>query len=178
MLDLFRLPGVRGLVIGGIAASLLGRPRYTADVDAMVVLEKDLDDLGRLVEAAAGCGLVPRIPDAVVFARRNRVLLLIHEQSGVPVDVAIGLLPFELEAVERGQTFVIGSVSVPLPTPEDLVIMKAVAHRPRDIEDIRAVVAAYPQLDRERVRRVICDFAAALEMPELWEDVRQIVEGN
>ena len=30
--------GDRGMIIGGIAASLLGRPRLTADVDAVILL--------------------------------------------------------------------------------------------------------------------------------------------
>ena len=40
----------RGIVIGGVAASLLGKPRLTADVDAVILLS--VDDLPRLIQAA------------------------------------------------------------------------------------------------------------------------------
>ena len=30
---------VRGIIIGGVAASLLGRPRVTRDIDALVLLD-------------------------------------------------------------------------------------------------------------------------------------------
>ena len=51
----------QGIIIGGIAASLLGRPRLTADVDAMILLS--IEELPLLMEAATQEGLVPRIAD-------------------------------------------------------------------------------------------------------------------
>jgi len=51
--------GERGMIIGGVAASLLGRPQLTADVDAVILLPTE--DLPVLIEAAKQEGLVPRI---------------------------------------------------------------------------------------------------------------------
>lgn len=161
--------GDRGMVIGGIAASLLGQPRLTADIDAVILL--DIAELPRLLEAAAIEGLIPRIDDAEAFARQNRVLLLQHEESGIPVDISLGTLPFEKEAVERSVVRMVGGVDIRLPTPEDLVILKAVAHRPKDLLDIQAILESHPDLDRERVRRWVSEFAEALQMPELWDDI-------
>ena len=31
---------VRGVIIGGVAASILGRPRMTRDIDALILLEE------------------------------------------------------------------------------------------------------------------------------------------
>lgn len=39
-----------------------------------------------------------------------------------------------------------------LQTPEDLVITKAVAQRPKDLADIDAIISAVPNLDSDRVR--------------------------
>jgi len=72
-------------VLGGIAASLLGKPRLTADVDAMILLS--MDDLPDLIEAATRVGSVPRLTDAEDFARRQRFLLLRHQESGINVDI-------------------------------------------------------------------------------------------
>ncbi len=52
----------QGIVIGGIAASLLGEPRATADIDAVIVLS--IDDLPQLMAITKEAGLLPRIPDA------------------------------------------------------------------------------------------------------------------
>ena len=159
----------RGVVIGGVAASLLGKPRLTADVDAVILLS--VEDLPHLIAAAAQEGLEPRITDAEAFAHRHRVLLLRHQESGVNVDISLGMLPFEVEAVERGVIYHVGSLAIRLPTPEDLIIFKAVAHRPKDLLDIQAIVESHPNLDRERIEHWVREFAQALEMPELWDDI-------
>lgn len=124
-----------------------------------------------LIEAAAQEGLEPRVLEAEEFARRRRVLLLSHVPSGVDVDISLGILPFEQEAVERGSLYQIGSMTVRLPTPEDLIILKAVAHRPQDLEDIQAIIEAHPRLDRARIERWVKEFAEVLETPQLWNDI-------
>src|SRR5713226_10522195 len=83
-------------VIGGLAASLLGRPRVTKDVDAVVLLRDT--HLESFLADAAPFGFTPRISDAAAFAVKSRVLLLLHEPSKTPVDVSLGVLPFEQES--------------------------------------------------------------------------------
>ena len=121
-------------------------------------------------------GLVPRLLDAEQFARRNRVLLLSHEASGIRVDISLGLLPFEVETVERSELYQIGSLFIRLPTPEDLIILKAVAHRPKDLLDIEAIITTQKRLDGERIQFWVQQFAELLEMPELWTDVKRMID--
>ena len=165
--------GNRGIVIGGVAASLLGKPRLTADVDAVILLS--VADLSQLMQAAIQVGFVPRLADAEDFARQHRVLLLRHQASGINVDISLGILPFEVEAVERSIVHKVGSLSIRLPTPEDLIIFKAVAHRPQDMLDIKSLVETHPELDRQRIRYWVQEFAHALEMPELWDDIANLI---
>jgi predicted nucleotidyltransferase len=160
----------RGVIIGGIAASLLGQPRLTADLD--VVLLVSTQDLPMLIEIAASEGMSVRMADAEAFARKNRVLLLQHQPSKINIDVSLGILPFETEMVERAQVVELGGLHVRLPTPEDLIIMKAVAHRSKDLEDIRAIVASHPDLDKERIRLWVEKFGEALGMPGLWGEIQ------
>jgi len=162
---------VPGLVIGGLAVALLGRPRVTRDVDALVLLAEER--WPAFLDAGRAFGFVPRQPDALAFAREARVLLVRHQPTGIDVDVALGCLPFEEEAVARARVVQVAGVSVPLPTPEDLIIMKAVAHRERDLLDIEGLLAAHPDLDLRRVRRWVRAFADALETPKLYNDLRQ-----
>jgi len=49
----------RGVIIGGIAASLLGTPRLTPDLDA--VLLSGVDDIPRPIREPAKEGIPPRI---------------------------------------------------------------------------------------------------------------------
>lgn len=166
----------QGIIIGGIAASILGKPRLTADVDAMMLVS--IDQIGELMALARKEGLFPRLPDAEAFARKNRVLLLQHEASGIDVDISLGLLPFEHEAVARSAEYRAGSLRLRLPSPEDLIIMKAIAHRPKDLLDIEAIIATQPELDKERIRFWVQQFADLLEMPEMWDDLAGLLYPN
>jgi hypothetical protein len=164
---------VRGAVIGGVAAALLGRPRMTGDVDALVLVEDE--GWETFVAAGARFGIRARRPDAIAFARRSRVLLLRHDPSGIDVDVSIGALPFEHEVVTRARRYRVAGLTVPLATAEDLIVMKAIARRPRDIADIEGLRDARRRLDRRRILRVVHEFADLLEMPEIASDLERIL---
>jgi hypothetical protein len=140
----------RGLIIGGIAASLLGTPRLTADIGALILLS--VSDLAELFARAKEVGFLPRLENAEEFARKSRVLLLKHAESEISIDISLGLLPFEEEAVANGQKYFFEGVTLSLPIPEDLIIMKTIAHRPKDILDIEGIIKNHPHLDKPNSR--------------------------
>ncbi len=157
--------GARGAIIGGVGASLLGRPRVTRDIDAVVLVpEREWENFVRL---GARFGFAPRRPDALEFARATRMLLMRHQDTEIDLDLSFGLLPFEEETVARAVLLAIGGVRAPVATAEDLIVMKAVAGRARDIADIEGLIAVAGEIDLERVRRWVKEFAAAMEMPEI-----------
>jgi predicted nucleotidyltransferase len=104
------------------------------------------------------------------------VLLLRHTISGTDIDLSLGILPFEVEMVERSQVIDLGVIQLRLPTPEDLIIMKAVAHRPKDLGDIQAIGASHPDLDKARIRYWVEQFGEALDMPDLWNKISRLLE--
>lgn len=53
----------RGVIIGGVAVSLLGTPRFTVDLDAVFLLS--LEDIPRLLAEAAKQRIEPRISDPI-----------------------------------------------------------------------------------------------------------------
>jgi len=162
------------VVIGGVAASQLGSPRATADIDVLALLPGD-EAIRALLSSAARYGFRPRRPDAEQFARQNRVLLLEHIDTAVGADISLGLLPFEHEVVARATRLRVGSLEIPLPAVEDLIILKGVAHRPRDLQDIQALVERHPHLDTARIQTVLAEFAQVLDMPEILESVLSLL---
>jgi predicted nucleotidyltransferase len=142
-------------------------------VDVLVLVDEG--QWGNFLAAGAPFGFVPRRAEVLAFARETRVLLMRHEPSGLDLDLVFGSLTFEKEAIARAQWVEVGGVRIPLPQPEDLIIMKAVAHRPRDREDIAAVLQAQPKLNLRRVRRWVREFSAALEMPEIVTDLEGLL---
>ncbi|MGH8210399.1 MAG: hypothetical protein ACREU6_12575 [Steroidobacteraceae bacterium] len=109
-LDAMSMPS---MVIGGVAASVLGQPRLTQDVDALAIVPEArwADALG----GAARFGIVPRIEDVLGFARRSRVLLMRHAASGIDLDITFGGLSFEAAAVANSEIHKFVCVSLRIP---------------------------------------------------------------
>lgn len=164
----------RGVIIGGIATGLLGKPRFTVDLDAMFLAT--INDAPRILNLAKEEGIEPRTDNVLEFAKKSHVLLLRHKKSGINIDISLGILPFEEEVVERSIRHDAGVMAIRLPTPEDLIILKAVAHRPKDLEDIRTIVDNYETLDTKRIETWVKSFAEIMESPELWAQIEKILE--
>lgn len=169
-LDAERIPST---IIGGVAASALGRPRLTKDIDALAIVPEE--GWAKAIQSASRHGIVPRIEGALEFALRSRVLLLTHTASGIDLDVTLGGLPFEEAAVAKSQEHNIGGLRVRFPRVEDLLVMKAIARRPKDIEDIRGLLAANPHADIKEARRWVREFAAAMSMSDMLEEFDRLV---
>jgi hypothetical protein len=164
---------VPSIIIGGVAASVLGQPRLTQDVDALAILPEA--DWTNVAAAAVRHGIAPRIENALEFARRSRVLLMRHVTSGIDIDLTFGGLSFEEMAVRNGETHEIGGLRIRLPRVEDLLIMKAVARRPKDLQDIEALLSTHPDADIAFVRRWVAEFAAALNMPDMLDELERML---
>ena len=89
------------MIIGGVAASILGQPRLTQDVDALAILPEA--DWANAVATAASHGIRPRIENPLDFARRSRVLLMRHVASGINIDLTFGRLSFEQTAIDHSE---------------------------------------------------------------------------
>lgn len=175
LLDWLERAGLCGVVIGGVAVSLLGRARLTRDLDALAVSLADRDDWPLLLGTASACGLISRRTDAIRFAQRTRMLLFTHAASGIDVDVSVGLLPFEHEIVTRATVTPISGLNVPLPRPDDLIVLKAIAHRPHDLADIDTLLSVHPRVNRRRIRGIVRSFAEVLDAPEIIGDLERLL---
>jgi hypothetical protein len=162
------------MIIGGIAVIARGVPRQTVDIDATMWAEGL--DVDAILPTLAAEGLVPRIVDAIAFARERHVLLLRHEPTGTPLELILAYLPFERAALARADLVDFGGVSVPAATAEDLIIYKAVAWRDRDRSDVERLLALHgPSIDLTRVRGLVREFATALDEPERVDQFEALI---
>ena len=161
------------MVIGGVAASVLGQPRLTQDVDALAILPEER--WAATMDAAGRFGIVPRIEDPLGFARRSRVLLMRHAASGIDIDLTFGGVAFERAAVENSERHEIAGVTLRLPRVEDLLIMKAIAQRPKDLQDIEGLLNAHPEADVTRVRQSVSEFATATGMGDMLDEFDRLL---
>jgi len=130
---------IRFALIGGLAVSLRGQPRMTVDVDLVILA--DLDRALQLVRELASTPFAPLFSGVEEVVTRSYILPLRHRVTGIRVDVVIGMSGFERQAVERAAPVAIGELRVPVVAVEDLLVMKALAGRPQDEQDIRGLIA-------------------------------------
>jgi hypothetical protein len=153
------------MLIGGQAVLVHGEPRLTRDMD--VTLATDTDKLPLLLDLLAGLGWPPLPADPRAFVEQTLVLPCEDKVTGIKMDFIFGLSRYEQEAVSRAVIHYFQGVPVRFATAEDLIIHKVVAGRPRDLEDIRGVLARRPDLDLRLIRKVLGEFAQELGSPLL-----------
>lgn len=167
--------GLAPTVIGGVAVSLMTQSRHTDDVDVQVVF--DTSNASNLLDALAKKGFQPRFSGMAELAEQARIITVRHETTGTVVDIALACMPFEQEVQERATVHKALDGNLRLPTPEDLVILKAIASRPKDLEDIRNIALTYPDMDRKRIERWVREYGDLLESPDLWQQIRPLLDG-
>ena len=152
-------------VFGAQAALVHGAVRMTADVDA-TVFPGDLTT-EELVEALEAQGFELRGVETD-FVRETRVLPLVHLETGVNADVVIGGPGIEESFRSRAESADLGGTIVPVAAAEDVVAMKILGGRPKDREDVIAIIAAQgPSLNYNRVRATLELLEKALDRSDL-----------
>lgn len=162
--------GWRYCIIGGMALLRWGEQRMTKDVD--ITLLTGFGDEERFVRALAA-DFAPLVPNAMDFALRNRVLP-VRTKAGFKVDIALGGLPFEEQAVTRATDYAFADgVSLRVCSAEDLVVMKAFAARPQDWIDIEGIlIRQRGRLDWGYVYANLEPLAELKESPDLVTRLR------
>jgi predicted nucleotidyltransferase len=123
------------LLIGGIASAVLGRPRWTSDIDLFVKREEAKPALDAL--AQAGFQTEETNPKWIFKASKN----------GVTVDLIFWLagdIYLDDEMLSRAREGEFGGVRVRVMPPEDLIVVQAVIHdeqTPRHWHDALAIIA-------------------------------------
>jgi hypothetical protein len=118
-------------------------PRATADVDVTVLLGARTTKT--LADALEAGGFSLRVADAR-FVAATRVLPIVHRASKLPVDVVLGGPGLEEHFAESAEEIRVGRTAVPVARPRDLVLMKVLAGRPKDLEDAATLMRADPSL--------------------------------
>lgn len=160
-------------VIGGIASSVRGEPRVTSDVDLVIGV-----DVARALELLHSLGDSPFEPlfsGAEEVVERSFILPVKHRASGVRVDMAIGLSGFEKDAIARAEIVNIGSkIAAPVASIEDLLVMKILAGRSRDMDDARSLVSLrFNQIDWAYVEQTAQELGDTIGM-DLAATLRQL----
>ena len=143
--------GVRYVVVGGVAVVLHGYLRATADLD--LVIGMDQPNIEAALRAFDRLGFQPRAPVPLqsladanerkrwIDEKNLQVFSLWHSNKpGFEIDIFVEPpLPFD-DLYDHATRTKIGTTDVPIAAIDDLIAMKRAAGRPRDVEDIEALL--------------------------------------
>jgi hypothetical protein len=157
--------GLPWYLFGAQAAMIWGSPRFSLDADITVAIERSR------VESFVGVmklhGFDLRFSDSE-FVERSRVFPFVHRSTGIQLDVVLAGPGFEEDFLRRAISVDVMGTKIPVISPEDLIITKVLAGRPKDEEDIRNVIAfRKASLDAERIRSVLHLLEQALGQSDL-----------
>jgi len=138
-------------VMGGIAVRVYGIPRPTYDVDFTLALDRarlpelyrSVRELGYTVPEQYDTGWV----DCVAGMPVVKVRAYLAEGRGIDIDIFLAESAFQEQLLARRRRDQVDDLSVWFVTAEDLILLKLLAHRPRDIADISDIRFTQGQLD-------------------------------
>ena len=160
-------------VFGAQAVAVRGAPRATQDVDVTVQVERS--QLAALVQALESEGLRHRYPEiADELLARGAVVPLIHA-SGMEVDLVLAGSGLEAIALGRASRVAIDGVEVPVALATDLAVMKVLAGRGKDLDDLRSLLAS-GDVDLPEARDILGQLEEALGQSDLLPRLEDAVD--
>ena len=145
---------------GAIALAWYRSPRATIDVDLNITLEPERS--APVLGALELLGVSVTASDRRAVEADGQVRL---DWSGALLDLFFATLPLHEEMAERAREVRFGPTTIPILSPEDLIICKAIFDRPKDWIDIDAIVDWGTQVDAtvvlDWIERILGDDSGA-----------------
>lgn len=157
-------------IMGGMAVRLYAIPRPTFDVDFTVSIPRE--SLSALYAAAEQMGLVvpPEQLSGWVDSVHGLPVVKLQWYVGtqpIDVDLFIAESPFQRELLNRRQRHSGEGWEAWFVTPEDLILLKLLADRPKDRIDIADILFVQGTLDESYLRT----WAAKIGVSERLDDL-------
>lgn len=142
--------GIDYALMGGLAVRFYAMPRPTQDVDLnlattpdeSVELLQELDKAGFDVPDAYAAGWADRVAEMPIV----KVKRFLGHRS-IDIDLFLTASAFQRSMMDRRREFTYEGRPLWLVSPEDLVLLKLVADRPRDRIDVQDLFFALGDLD-------------------------------
>jgi hypothetical protein len=92
------------------------------------------------------------------------------EGQSIDVDLFLGESPYQAELLARRRKEAVDGLSVWFVSPEDLVLLKLLANRPRDLADIGDVLFTQGELDVPYMRRWGAELGVGARLDQVLRD--------
>lgn len=129
---------IKIVVMGGMAISVYAPPRATFDIDAIGDIREEslegflmeLKEQGFSFDEANPVKTIAGMPFVTLYFGRSKI----------PLDLFLARNEFQSSIIQRARSLRVGGMELDVISPEDLILVKLLSGRPRDIEDIRQIL--------------------------------------
>jgi len=135
-IDLINASNVDYLIIGGIAVGVWGVPRVTEDLDLMIFISKK--DVKVILKNAKDLSFEFDEKKVIGQAKLVGVFKIFYKHFHL--DFLISSLEFEKNALKRKQKVKIFDREVFVPSKEDILLLKIIPGRSKDLLDAEGIV--------------------------------------
>ena len=149
--------GYEYAVMGGLAVRVDSIPRPTYDVDLTVSIERS--ELPKLFQSLERLGFTIPAPyqqgwvDEVGGMPLIKVKTYINGSPGVAIDIFLSETDFQKSCLKRRFEITLDGRSLWVIAPEDLILLKLLAARPRDLLDVADILFTQGHLDETYLRQ-------------------------
>jgi len=161
------------LIIGGIAAGTIGEPRITADVDIDIIISRE--DVSIFLDKAKEAGFKVIKEKCLDSFERTGIFQINYEDFHI--DFIIASTELETKAFERAKTLKLYGIKAFFPTPEDLILLKIIPGRDRDLLDAKSIVLRHKGKLNTRYLKTwatkLCDEAQDMK---IWNDLNKLLK--
>jgi predicted nucleotidyltransferase len=148
--------GIAYAVMGGIAVRAFAIPRATYDIDLTITLNRErlpqvfesLRDIDFAIPEVYESGWVDMIAGMPLIKLKRY-----FESETLDVDIFLAESEFQKEVMKRRFEVDAQGLRIWAVSPEDLILFKLVAGRPRDLVDVADVLFMQGTLDEAYMRR-------------------------
>ncbi|MBN2578022.1 MAG: nucleotidyltransferase [Pirellulales bacterium] len=171
--EAFEAAEIPYMIIGGQAVLYYGEPRFTRDIDVTVGLGSAEAEPVLAMIAAQGWRVLADNPRQ--FLAETMVLPVVDPDSEIRIDFIFSQTEYERQALARSIQVPLDDVRLRIVALNDLVVMKILGNRPRDLEDLRKILIKNPHVDRTFVENTLNEIDQVLEA-NFFQTFREIAD--
>jgi predicted nucleotidyltransferase len=159
------------LLIGGLAVGILGEPRMTQDIDLILYISKSAVAafLKRLKKEHFSFA-----PGTIENDLKLKGAFRIS-YGDLWVDFIVASTDFENSAFKRKIKIKLLGKEVNIPTPEDLILLKLIPGRERDILDVKSIIERHKRkLDKRYLENWAQKLSDEAEDLRIWNTLKKL----
>lgn len=145
--------------LGGLAVGVMGEPRFTRDIDLDIFLTEH--EIGIFLKRLKTASFQFNAKENIANAMQFGTFRLFYKK--VQIDMIIASTELEKEALRRKKKILFFGQKTSFPSPEDLILLKLIPGRPKDLVDAESVAIRHKgKLDRsylENWAQCLCEEA-------------------